>query len=209
MTTPPEIASPPPPPRMAPPASPITAIDRTKIYYLFFDQGIDVASMRALRRQMALLVEAGVTEIHLVIDSPGGLIEPVLITYSFLRSLPARIDTHAQGFVQSAANVLFLAGETRTADRNARFMFHPVRLPVTGNLSEQDIRDRVTDVDTLSATVRQIYRDRTTMTDQEVEKFSAGQVFYTGEQAVKSGIIQSVEDLKLPGEQKAKIIFLD
>jgi membrane-bound ClpP family serine protease len=98
--TPPAVT----PPRPAPVATSAGPIDKSKAHYLFFDQSIDVNSMRALRRELANLAEAGVSEITLVLDSPGGQVEPMLITYSFIQALPAKIKTHAQGFVQSAAS---------------------------------------------------------------------------------------------------------
>ena len=187
----------------------VTAIDKTKSYYLFFDQTIDVASMRTLRRQLANLVEAGVSEITLVLDSPGGLIDPMLITYSFILALPATINTHAQGFVQSAATLLFLAGQKRSADRNARFLFHPSTASVSGVMGEQQVRERLTAFDVVTEVLAQIYRDRTTLAASEIDRFARETVIYTAEQALAAGVVQTVADLRIPGEGKAKIMFLD
>jgi ATP-dependent Clp protease protease subunit len=208
----PPIASPAPPPATTatrPPIVATTAIDKTKSYYLFFDQTIDVASMRALRRQLANLVEAGVSEITLVLDSPGGLIDPMLITYSFILALPATINTHAQGFVQSAATLLFLAGQKRSADRNARFLFHPSTASVSGIMGEQQVRDRLTAFDVVAEVLAQIYHDRTSLPASEIERFTHETVIYTAEQALAAGVVQSVADLRIPGEGKAKIMFMD
>ena len=188
---------------------PANAIDRTKAYYLFFDQVIDAASMRRLRQQLANLVEAGVSEITLVIDSPGGQVEPTLITYSFIRALPARVNTHAQGFVQSAATVLFLAGQERSADRNARFVFHPSQSFLTGLLGEQQFRERLTEFDAIADTITEIYRDRTRLTASEIDRFAHGVTIYTADQAQSSGVIQAVSDLRIQGDGKSKILLLD
>jgi ATP-dependent protease ClpP protease subunit len=186
-----------------------TGIDKTKIYYVFFDQAIDTAAMLKMRRQLATLVEAGVGKIVLVINSGGGQVNPALITYSFIRSLPAQIDTHAQGFVASAANVVFLAGENRSADRGTRFLFHPSQTTLSGQLNEQQVHEQTDQVDTVAAMMRQIYQDRTTLTDAQLQSFDRGQVIFTADQAKQSGIIQTVADLKLPGDQAARILFLD
>jgi ATP-dependent Clp protease protease subunit len=209
---PPPAGPPPPPtpaaaPRAAP--TPAPAIDKTKIHYLFFDQAIDVASMRLLRRELTLLVEAGVSHIVLVIDSPGGLLEQTLITFSFIRALPARIDTHAQGFVQSAATILYLAGEARSADRAARFLFHPAQAPVTGMMDERQLRERLASAGTISAVVAEVYHDRTTLSAEEIDRFARETVIYTADEAKAQGVVQSVADLRIPGGGKAKIIFLN
>lgn len=95
-----------------------------------------------MRRQLATLVEAGVSEITLVIDSRGWLPEPTLITYGFIRSLPATINTHAQGFVPCSATILYLAGQSRSADRGARFLFHSSQALVTGMMDERQVLER-------------------------------------------------------------------
>ncbi len=197
---------PPSPPRPAGPAAPI---DPAKAYYLFFDQTIDVNSMHALRRQLATLVEAGVSQITLVINSPGGLVSQVLITYSFIRSLPATINTHAVGLVASAGNVLFLAGEHRSADRSARFLFHPSTVSLLGTLNGSQLKEKVTQDEAIEGMLTQIYRDRTALTDEDIQRFGRGEVIYTAEQAQHLGIAQDVADLKLPGGQAARILFLD
>jgi len=207
----PPVTSPSAPAAAPPPAPivPVTSIDKTKSYYLFFEGSIDVASMLALRRQLTNLTEAGVSEITLVIDSAGGQIEPMLITYSFIRALPTKVNTHAQGFVQSAASVLFLAGQDRSADRNVRFVFHPSQLPVSGLMNGEQIHERASASEVVSDSLAQICRDRTSLPASEIAKFAREMVVYTAEQARAYGVVQTVSDLRIPGEGKAKIILLN
>lgn len=183
------------------------AVDATKSYYVFFEQVIDYDTMLGMRRQLATLVEAGVSEITLVITSGGGLVEPALLTDGFIRALPARINTHGERLVASAANLLFLAGQERLADRNARFLFHPARYVMSRTLNDQEIADRVTVTASLAKIETDIYRERTLMTDQDIAKFHQGQVIYDAAEARTSGIVQSVGDLRIPGGQRAKMLF--
>lgn len=217
---PPQVVPiPPPTPQVAtptatpasphPPSSPAPPIDRTKAYYVFFDQTIDVNSMRALRRQLAALVEAGVERITLVISSPGGAVDPMLVTYSFIRALPATVDTHAQGFVASAATVLFLAGNQRSADRAARFLFHPGTTAMVGVMNEQQVQDRLSQVDAVQGVMASIYQDRTRLTNEQVQHFASAQVVLTAEQARDAGVVDQVADLKIPGGNTAKILLVD
>jgi ATP-dependent Clp protease protease subunit len=199
----PPIAPPPPPASRLPPPR----IDKTKHYYLFFDQIIDVGSMRGLRRQLATLVEAGVSEITLVLNSPGGAIEPMLITYSFIQSLPAKINTHAQGFVQSAATLLYLAGEARSSDRFARFLFHPSAQSLTaGTYNEQQTRERVTSFEAFIEVQAQILQDRTALAPAEIDRFTRETVVYTAQQAQAAGVVQTIADLRIPADT-ARIMF--
>ena len=184
-------------------------VDAGKIYYVFFTDGTEASSMRTLRGQLASLVEGGVQEINLVINSPGGSVSPAVITYGFIRSLPVRINTHAQGFVQSAANILFLAGQVRSADRYARFMFHPSQVTLNGSMTHQEVRDEEMHFAAFGDMVREIYTDRTTLPAAEVDRFSRSEVIYTAEQARGYGVVQEVADLRIPGDQAAKILFID
>jgi ATP-dependent protease ClpP protease subunit len=185
------------------------AIDKSKAYYLFYNQQTDVASMRNLSRQLANLVEAGVEEITLVINSPGGLLAPVLNAYAFITALPVRISTHGQGLVLSSATVLFLAGQQRSSDRDTRFLFHPAQVTVAGVLTGQQIQDQLSALTMVNDQVAQIYRDRTHIGDEDIKRFQRETVIYTAEQARQFGVVQTVGDLSLPGEGKARILFLD
>ena len=207
---PPQVVLPlptPTPPR--PPASPVTAIDKTKTYYLMFDQTIDLNSMRALRHQLANLVEAGVTQVVLVMNSPGGQVLETLVTYSFIQSLPLRLSTHAQGIVASSATVLFLAGEERSADPTARFIFHPTQTVLLGSLTQQQIQEQAALVDATVDEFEQVYRDRTGLTAEQIQQFHRGEVIMTADQAEAARIVDSVAALKIPGPDTARIVFVE
>ena len=205
----PAVPAPVLPPRPVLPLQPAAAIDKSKTYYVFFEQQIDVNTMRGLRRQLATLAEAGVAQVTLVIDSPGGQVEPMLVAYSFIRALPMIVSTHAQGFAQSAATALFLAGKDRSADRNARFLFHQATSMVAGTLNEVQLRERVIAMQNVEAAVDEIYQDRTKLSDDQVKQFSNGEVIFTAEQARQQGIVDTVADLKIPGGDTARMLFLD
>jgi ATP-dependent protease ClpP protease subunit len=218
---PPPAPSPPAPPLPQPPAQSsagsaprsatisVNAIDKTKSYYVFFDQGIDVPAMRKLRSQLATLVEAGVSDITLVINSSGGLLQQALITYGLIRALPVRIKAHAQGFVASAAMLPFLAADTRSADRSARFVFHPSRVPMNGAMAQEQLHEYQSALGSMEDMMADIYRDRTRLTDSEIARFGHEEVIYTAEQAQAFGVIQTVADLRMPGDGKARMLFLD
>ncbi len=144
-----------------------------------------------------------------MISSAGGLIEPTLNAYSFIRSLPAIINTHAESFVQSAATVLFLAGAERTANRSASFLFHPSTTNLIGALNEQQIQERLTQVDTVQTLLAAIYHDRTTLTADQIARFARQEVILTADQAEQAGIVSAVSDLRIPGGQTARMLFLD
>lgn len=208
----PSVVIPPaaPPAATAHPANTvINGIDKSKIYYLFFEQSIDVASIKALRKQLVALTEAGVADITIVISSPGGAVVAALNTFGFINALPARINTHAQGWVASAAMVLMLAGQRRTADRGAQFLFHPTQTAMLGNLNEQQMQDQLTMLADVDAALATIYRERTRLTDADIQRFQHETVIFNAEQALTNQIVDGVADLRIPGDQKAKVLFVE
>ncbi len=206
---PPVVAAPAPAAPARPVVMPASAIDKTKAYYVYFDLSIDLNSMRALRRQMTALVEAEVSRIVLVINSAGGAVIDTLFTYSFLRSLPVQLSTHAQAVIASAATILFLAGDDRTADTKTLFLFHPTQVPLGGLMNEQQMQEQATQLRAVDDRIGQIYRERTKFTQDQVEQFQRREVIYTAEQAKELGVVQSVGDLKLPGPETARVVFVD
>lgn len=75
-------------------------------------------------------------EIHVHINSDGGSVAEGFAIYNALREHPAKVITHADGFVASAGIFPFLAGEQRIANIVSAFYFHPVQLSARGGPKE-------------------------------------------------------------------------
>lgn len=75
-------------------------------------------------------------EIHVHINSGGGSVAEGFAIYNALRDHPAKIVTHADGFVASAGIFPFLAGDQRIANIVSAFYFHPVQMAANGGPKE-------------------------------------------------------------------------
>lgn len=75
-------------------------------------------------------------EIHVHINSGGGSVAEGFAIYNALRDHPAKIVTHADGFVASAGIFPFLAGDQRIANIVSAFYFHPVQMAARGGPKE-------------------------------------------------------------------------
>ena len=183
-------------------------IDKTKSYFVFFQRNIDIGSAKVLRGDLVALVEGGVTDITLIINSPGGTLAPSLQLYNLIRSLPAKIKTHGQGIVASAANLLMLAGDERTADAGTRFFFHPSQSAIIGTFNSAQIDDQLLVMREYENMLGEIYRDRTKIPATEIDRFRHGSVPYDASKALEYGLIQKIKGLEIPS-QKAKLVFID
>ncbi|MGD0639919.1 MAG: ATP-dependent Clp protease proteolytic subunit [Roseiarcus sp.] len=184
-------------------------VDKEKAYFLFFQQNIDLQTVKTLRGYLVALVEGGVKEIAIVISSNGGLLTPALQLYSLILSLPVKIKTHAQVFVGSAANILYLAGAERSTDANAKFLFHPSQTPIFGVFNSPQFEDQLRMMNESDEVLEQIYRDRTKLPDVEIKRFQHETVVYSAAKAVEFGIAQRIGELSIPGDGKAKLVFVE
>ncbi len=78
-------------------------------------------------------------ELHLFIHSPGGNVSQALCLARFLQSLPYQITTYNLAGVDSAAILLFAAGDVRIAAPQSSFYFHEISLELQGNVTIRDL----------------------------------------------------------------------
>jgi ATP-dependent protease ClpP protease subunit len=184
-------------------------IDKDKAYYIFFQQQIDIANIKNLRATLVALVEAGVSDMTLVLSSSGGLVPSALSLSNLLLSLPVPIKIHGQGLVGSAANLIFLAGHKRTADRNCQFFFHPVQAQVIGMLTAQQMEEQMLQMSFFTQTTINLLRERSKVPAADIETMQHKAVVYTAEQALKYELIEAAGPMKTPPGEKCKFVFID
>src|ERR1700733_12779190 len=95
-----------------------------KDYYFGFNYVFDrqsAANLVALAQQAVHLKAKSIT---VCLTSNGGAPDQALYIFEVLKALPVPVYTHAMGAVQSAAMIVLMAGERRTASPGANFLFH-------------------------------------------------------------------------------------
>ncbi|MDF7658304.1 ATP-dependent Clp protease proteolytic subunit [Erwiniaceae bacterium L1_54_6] len=99
------------------------------LHTVHFLTDINVPSVRQLMDVCMNAVsnrENPATELKIFISSRGGETNSGFTAYNFLKSLPVKVKTHNLSNVESIANVMFMAGEERTANKLSRFLLHPL-----------------------------------------------------------------------------------
>lgn len=87
-------------------------------------------------------------ELHVYINSYGGEVAEGLAIYNALKRSPARVVTHADGFVCSAAMLPYLAGEERVMSAASLLMVHNAWTSAQGNAEE--LRKTADDLDAIT-----------------------------------------------------------
>ncbi len=96
-----------------------------EIWYTFTGT-IDSNSINQLITWLSGQVYSGqnIEKLKLFISSNGGDMDSAIRAYTYLKSLPFRVETIGFTQIDSAANVIFLAGQRRTAVSGCRFFLH-------------------------------------------------------------------------------------
>lgn len=81
--------------------------------------------------------------LELNISSLGGSVSAAITAYNFLKKLPFRVVTHNLGEVTSAAIIMYLSGSERTTEKISKFVIHPVKGRMDGDLSYYQIQELV------------------------------------------------------------------
>jgi ATP-dependent Clp protease, protease subunit len=168
-------------------------------HYVSFQAPIDDTTSARLIAIVGGLIQKGVNDIYLIVNTGGGNVADAVLIYGFLRSLPAKVTTHNLSTIQSAGEIIFLAGEKRIASQNAIFQFHHLNQNFTSNtsLTSDDFKDRETLLSLDIKRVDEIYRERTSLTATQLEEFKRHAVYFDAAAARDVGIIQEIAPLSI------------
>ena len=78
-----------------------------------FNSGVNSVTSSALISALNQMVEEGHDELHLLMNTPGGIVADGLAVYHFIRALSARVVTYNIGTVNSIGNVIYQAGDKK------------------------------------------------------------------------------------------------
>jgi ATP-dependent Clp protease protease subunit len=160
----------------------------SKTIYIKFFAGVDGNSANALMSAIDDKLKNGYDKIVLLISSPGGTVFHGLSLYNYLAGIPAEVETHNFGSVDSIGVVIFCAGKKRYSVPDARFLVHAVSTGFTANtrMEEKQIEETLKglhiDIENIAAVIAnntgkteanivQAMADRTTLSPEEAKTF--------------------------------------
>jgi ATP-dependent Clp protease protease subunit len=164
---------------------------------IFIGTPIDDAVANLVIAQMLFLqMEDPKKDIHLYINSPGGVVTGGMAIYDTMNFLQCDVVTYCIGMAASMATVL-LAGGTkgkRFALPNSRVMIHQP----TGGASGQtaDIAIQAKEIIRWRRTLNEIIAKHTGKTPDQVEKDSDRDYYMSAQEAMAYGIVDKVFESK-------------
>jgi ATP-dependent Clp protease protease subunit len=131
-------------------------------------------------------------DIHLYLNSPGGLVTAGLAIYDTMQYIKPRISTLCMGQAASMAAVLLAAGEPgkRFALPHSRILIHQLMGGVQGQATDIAIHSK--EILRMKEELNQILAHHTGQPMEKIEKDSERDFFMNGNQAKEYGLIDEV-----------------
>ena len=139
-------------------------------------------------------------EVHMYINSPGGLVTAGLAIYDTMQYIRPPVQTLCIGQAASAASLLLCAGKKgeRFALPNARVMVHQPSASYYGQAA--DIARHAQEIVKLKKRLNEIYAKHTGQTVEAIEKMLDRDTYMTAEEAKSFGLLDQVMARSPEGE---------
>lgn len=137
-----------------------------------------------------------VKSIDLHINSEGGSVFDGKAMYSLLVAHPATVTSYIDGLAASAASFLAMAGDEIIISEGGFVMIHDAYGVSFGRAI--DMRAYADLLDSVNATIREVYTARTKNTDEQVAQWMDEETWFNAKDAVASGFADKmVNNLKV------------
>ncbi|WP_295473390.1 ATP-dependent Clp protease proteolytic subunit [uncultured Pseudomonas sp.] len=173
------------------------------IHIIHFTAPINSATCGQLIDKASQAAQQNAERLVLNIATMGGECSYGFTLYNFLLSLPMPVHTHNLGTVESMGNVIFLAGEHRTACPHSKFLFHPFHWHLNGAVDHSRMSEYAMSLDFDMHLYCRIVAERTQGAQEplETEKYlTAAPRILEPEQALLCGVIHEVQSPLQKGE---------
>ena len=145
-------------------------------------------------------IDKGADLLQLNIATMGGECSYGFTLYNYLRALPIAVHTHNLGTVESMRNILFLAGEHRTACHYSKFLFHPFHWTLHGSVDHSRMAEYAMSLDYDLRLYAEIVAERTEGASErlDVPRYLMASPRILGpDEALASGMIQAIDELPM------------
>jgi ATP-dependent Clp protease protease subunit len=180
-----------------------------KTAYVSFSAEINAHTTESLIATMANCADK-VTEVNLLLSTPGGTVMNGINLYNVLRAFPFKLVTHNVGNVDSIGNAVFLAGEERYACQHSTFMFHGVAAGIQGTtqLGAKQLREGLASVEADELRIGSIIEQRTKLSHADVLDLFLEMRTKDAAYAVSAGIVDEIKDVQIPpGSPVVALVF--
>lgn len=134
------------------------------------------------------------------INSPGGVADEGIAIYNALKRYPGGVDTHNDALAASAASIIFLAGENRTASTGSRVMIHRALSIEIGNATK--MRKTADVLESYDRSLVEIYETHMSIGSDEIMSLLEAETWYSAQEAVDAKLATATDK---PTSEKAQM----
>ncbi|WP_339413005.1 MULTISPECIES: ATP-dependent Clp protease proteolytic subunit [unclassified Pseudomonas] len=179
------------------------------LHVITFTGPINASTCSQLIEKASVAVQREATGLVLNIATMGGECSYGFTMYNYLMALPIPVHTHNLGTVESMGNIVFLAGEQRTACPHSKFLFHPFHWHLQGAVDHSRMSEYAMSLDYDLQLYARIVAERTAHASEllETEKYlTAAPRIVDPEQAILSGLIHAIESPHISADAVSSFI---
>lgn len=174
-----------------------------KPFYMNLQANISPDAAAKLIAAVEDSLRKGMTELHLLIASPGGGVDPGMAIFNFLKGIPARIITYNYGSVDSVASVIYCAGSRRMAAPHCKFLIHNVTwgwgpAPQGLSVSEGQLQEALNQVVVLRKNIASVIGEATGKTLDAVASDMTRSLTLNATEAKEYGLVHEIATSLLP-----------
>ena len=168
--------------------------------YIKFFAGVNGQSTNALMQIIDQKINEGTKHFILLVSSPGGSVFHGLSIYNFLCGIPAVVDTHNFGSVDSIGVCVYGAGRKRYSVPDARFLIHPVATTFQDAQTleceklEEILKSLRIDTENVAASIARTAGK----TEDEIVKAMSARTTLSPEQAMEFGLVHEIKSELFP-----------
>lgn len=166
----------------------------------------DFVSNSVIAQLLFLQMQDQKKEVHIYINSPGGVVTGGMAIYDTINFLTCDVVTYCVGMAASMATVLLAAGTPgkRFALPHSRMMIHQPSGSVTGQTADIAIQAR--EVLQWRKTLNEVLARHTGRTEEQIQKDSDRDYFLSAPEAKAYGIVDHVIELKPLSEKASQTV---
>lgn len=143
--------------------------------------------------------------VDIFVNSPGGNVFDGSTIYSAIKRYPGRVTAHIDGLAASAASYCILSADEVLVSPSATMMIHNAWISATG--SAEELRETADVLEKLDSTITGIYRSKTGMGQDEIERMMLAETWMTAAECVEMGFADGFGEDKAIAAHVNKALF--
>jgi ATP-dependent Clp protease protease subunit len=173
------------------------------VLYATLSGPVDQPMVQRVFQGFSVAINGGVTNIHVLFQSTGGVVGDGIALYNYLKSVPIEVNIYNGGSVASIAVIAFLAGRQRYASASATFSIHrtyanSALFTSSATANAARLRGIAQSLEIDDARTLAIFRANLSLADDSLDNYLTNEIPFDSNAALQAGIITAIREFSPP-----------